>query len=162
VKAYICIALIMSLVLVARSSNNSVEVTLEDSSVPQKPLLTDADLARYKAHTIELGSKIKAAFARGKAAAEKHIKAGRFPLRAFGKPVDKNETDFITGYRIERIGPRNQSNSIFSDVEVNGYNSTMRDWHAKHRKRFIFDPSLHPTALRHPGYDVDLSRTDSA
>jgi hypothetical protein len=103
------------------SSDNSVEVTLEDSPVPEKPLLTDADLARYKAYTTELGSKIKAAFARGKAAAEKDIKAGRFRLRAFGKPVDKNETDSITGYPIERIGPRNQSNPIFSDIEVNGY-----------------------------------------
>ena len=113
----------MSLVLVARSSDNSVEVALEDSPVPEKPLLTDADLARYEAYTTELGSKIKAAFARGKAAAEKDIKAGRFRLRAFGKPADKNETDSITGYPIERIGPRNQSNPIFSDIEVNGYNS---------------------------------------
>jgi hypothetical protein len=152
----------MSLVLVARSSDNSVEVTLEDSAVPEKPLLTDADLARYKAYTTELGSKIKAAFARGKTAAEKDIKAGRFRLRAFGKPVDKNETDSITRYPIERIGPRNQSNPIFSDVDVNGYNSTMRDWHAKHRKRFIPDPSLHPTALRNRVYDVDLRRSDSA
>jgi hypothetical protein len=47
----------MSLVLVARSSANSVEVTLEDSPVPEKPLLTNADLARYKAYTTELGSR---------------------------------------------------------------------------------------------------------
>lgn len=161
-RAYICIALVISLVLVARSSDNSVEVTLEDSRVPEKPLLSAADLARYKAYTIELGSKIKAAFARGKAAAEKDIKAGRFRLRAFGKPVGKNETDSVTGYPIERIGPRNPSNPIFSDVEVNGYNSTMRDWHAKHRKRFISDPSVQPTALRRRVYAVDLSRSDSA
>jgi hypothetical protein len=44
--------------------DSSVEVTLEDSHVPEKPVLTDPDLARYKAYTNELGSKIKAAFAR--------------------------------------------------------------------------------------------------
>lgn len=130
-RAYICIALVMSLGPIARSSDNSVEVTLEDSPVPEKPLLTAADLARYEAYTKELGSKIKAAFARGKAAAEKDIKAGRFRLRAFGKPVGKDEIDSLTGYPIRRIGPRNQSKGIFSDAEINGYNSTMRDWHAK-------------------------------
>jgi hypothetical protein len=134
----------MSLTPVAQSTDNSIEVTIEPGPVPEEPGLTDADLARLKA---EIESETRAGFASGKAAAEKDIKADRFRIRAFGKLAGKTEIDSVTGFPIERIGlPYRQT--IFSHAEVNGYNSTMRDWHAKQLRRRRSNEALQPTAGR--------------
>jgi hypothetical protein len=85
-----------------------VEVTLEDSPVHEEPLITDADRAHLEDYLKDLKLKIHAANARGKAEAEKDIKAGRFRLRRCGKPGAKREVDSVTGYPIERIGPCSQ------------------------------------------------------
>ena len=154
-KAYLFAVLVTILCHSLWAGDKSVEVTLEGSPVQEQPRLSDADLARYKAYATELRSKLDASFARGKAAAQSDIKVGRFRLRAFGKSVGKHEIDSVTGYPIERIGLR--SNPPFSDAEVNGYNSTMREWHAKQLRRRRSNQALQPTApLRHV-FDVDLS-----
>ena len=71
--------------------------------------------------------------ARGKAEAQKDIKASHFRVRDWGKPSGKREIDIVTGYQIERIGFWNRRSDVF-EAEVIAYNQTMREWHAKHKR----------------------------
>ena len=115
-KACVLLLLVASLGTLARGSDNSIEVTLEEPRVVYGPEV------------------YAAAKARGKAEAEKDIKAGRFRVRDWGKPSGKREIDTVTGYPIERIGFWGQRSDVF-EAEVIAYNQTMRDWHAKHKRR---------------------------
>ncbi len=114
-KAFALFVLVASLGTFARGSDNSVEVTLEEPRVVYGPEATAA------------------ARARGKAEAQKDIKAGNFRVRDWGKPSDKREFDTVTGYPIQRIGFRGPRSELF-DEEVIAYNQTMREWHAKHKR----------------------------
>jgi len=115
-KACIVLVLVASLGAFAGASDNSVEVTLEQPPVVYGPEVTAA------------------ARARGKAEAEKDIKAGHFRVRDCGKASGKREIDTVTGYPIERIGLCDHRSEVF-DAEVIAYNQTMREWHAKHKRR---------------------------
>jgi hypothetical protein len=133
-KACIVVVLVLSLGQRAYASENSIEVTLEGREDPQARVFTDAEVARFKQGAEEFGVKFKATCERGKAAAKKDIKAGRFRLRDCGEPAKKREIDSETGYRIERIAPCSQRN-VYFDAEVIAYNWTMREWTGKHRTR---------------------------
>jgi hypothetical protein len=130
VRAYIWITLVTILSAGAWATDKSLEVTLEDSPVHEKPV-SDAELARWKKQAEEFGVKFKAACDRGNAAAVKDIKAGRFRIHKCGDAAKKQETDSRTGYGIERLGPCSQRN-VYFDAEVEAYNRTMRVWNAKH------------------------------
>jgi hypothetical protein len=127
------------------TKDDSVEVTLEESRAVREE--QDAWLARWtkelEAKMKDFEAKMNTAAARGKAAAEKDIKAGRFRIRACGQFVKKNETDSVTGYRIERIGLCSGS-ATESDAEVNAYNRTMREWFGKQKGRRVFVPTFWP------------------
>jgi hypothetical protein len=146
VRAYIWIALVTILAPSAWAADKSVEVTLEDSPVREKPI-SDAELARWKQQAEEFGVKFKAACDRGNAAAEKDIKAGRFRIHKCGDPTKKDETDSKTSYRIERVGPCSQRN-VYFDAEVEAYNRTMRVWNAKHRTPQRSNQTMQVTAGR--------------
>ncbi len=115
-KTCVLLVLVASLGTLARASDRSVEVTLEEPRVVYGPEV------------------YAAARARGKAEAVKDIKAGHFRLRDWGKSSGKREIDTVTGYPIERVGFWNHRNDVF-EAEVIAYNQTMRDWHAKHKRR---------------------------
>ena len=115
-KACVLFVLLAGLGTFARGSDNSIKVTLEEPHVDYGPEVTAA------------------AQARGKAEAEKDIKAGHFRVCDCGKPSGKGEIDTVTGYPIERIALcDHRSNSNAFDAEVTAYNQTMREWHAKHK-----------------------------
>jgi len=138
----------MSLAPAAWATDKSVEVTLENSPVREKPI-SDAELARWKQQAEEFGVKFKAACDRGNAAAVKDIKAGRFRIRKCGDPAKKQETDSKTGYRIERVGPCSQRN-VYFDAAVEAYNRTMRQWSVTHRRPERSNRAMQVTAGRRP------------
>lgn len=113
----LCILMVGFSVLV-QASGNSVEVTLEDT--PEHH---------------EGPQDIPEARARGKADAEKDIKAGRFRVYDYGRPARPHETDAVTGFPIDYLGrPAPWATRILRDQEIMAYNHTMREWHAKHKK----------------------------
>jgi hypothetical protein len=114
-KTFALFLVVANLWTFARGSDNSVEVTLEEPRVAYGPEATAA------------------AIARGKAEAQKDIKACNFRVRDWGKLTAKREFDRVTGYPIERIGFRGNRSELF-DAEVIAYNQTMRDWHANHKR----------------------------
>jgi hypothetical protein len=113
-----CIVLMFaaSFALVVQASDNLVEVTLEDGPIPGCAT-SESDAVAY-----------------GKAEAEKDIKAGRLHVKECGTPSTEQEIDSVTGYPIEYIGPCAHRSGLFN-TEVRAYNRTMREWHAKHKKR---------------------------
>ena len=115
-KAFALFVLVASLGTLARGSDNSVEVTIVEPDVGPEA--------------------IAAARARGKAEAQKDIKASNFRVRDWGKPSDKPEFDTVTGYPIERIGFRDHRSELFVE-EIKAYNQTMREWHAKHKLKKV-------------------------
>lgn len=74
---------------------------------------------------------VKAAKERGAKLAAKDIKAGEQRILYFGKPWSggKPLVDETTGYRVQIVGGCLASDQF--DAEVQAYNKTMRDWHAK-------------------------------
>jgi hypothetical protein len=114
-KALVAAAFLAS-VSIAFAAGNSVDVTLEDGSVPPGPRT------------------IAEAEALGRAEAEKDIKAGHLCVKDYGHPAKSNETDSVTGYPIDYIGPSRQR-TFLGDCEITAYNKTMREWHSKHKKR---------------------------
>jgi hypothetical protein len=87
-KGRVVLLLVLSLGQLGYASENSIEVPLEGREDPEARMFTDAELTRLKQGGEEFGVK-KAACERGKAAAKKDIKAGRFRLRDCGEPAQK-------------------------------------------------------------------------
>jgi hypothetical protein len=116
-KVSVLLLLVASLGTLALGSDNSIEVTLEEPHI-----------------VYVYGAEVYAATrARGRAEAEKDIKAGLFRVRDWGNPSGKREFDSVTGYPIQRIGFWDHRSDVF-EAEVIAYNQTMREWHAKRNR----------------------------
>jgi len=132
-KAIVFGTLLVSLSQFVCATDNSIEVTLEDGP-RQQSLLSPEQVAQFKEwQSKDFPAKMKAAAARGERAAKKDIKANRLRLRDCGEPRAKQETDTITGYRIERIGPCGQLN-MEMEAEARAYNRTVLAWHERHSR----------------------------
>ena len=139
-RVYVCIALVMSLVSVALPSDNSGDVFYEEVP-PHHEGPQNIDEAR----------------ARGKAEAKKDIKAGHFRVRDCDGQVKLHETDPVTGYVIEYIGPCRSGEPgqyILRDEEAFAYNRTMREWYTKHHKK-----RSKPKKVRHLEFPVIANPT---
>jgi hypothetical protein len=118
-KPLVLCILVTGFSVLVQASGNSVEVTLEDTPERHEGLQS-----------------IPEAKARGKAQAERDIKTGRFRVYDYGRPARPNETDAVTGYLIDYLGPPGPwATRILRDQEIIAYNHTMREWYAKHKKR---------------------------
>ena len=139
-RVYVCIALVMSVVSVALPSDNSGDIFYEE--VPPH----------------HEGSKnIDEARARGKAEAEKDIKDGHFRVRDCDGQGKLHETDPVTGYVIEYVGPCRSGEPgqyILRDEEAFAYNRTMREWYTKHHKK-----RSKPKNVRHSEFPVIANPT---
>jgi len=73
----------------------------------------------------------------GSETARKDIKNGTLRILCFGKPwsVGKPLVDVVTGYRVLIVGGCDVSAPFVAEVEA--YNSTMRQWHAKENPKAI-------------------------
>ena len=118
-KRRLVLIVIIGFAALVQARDNSVEVTLEDT--PEH---------------FEGPQNIFDARAQGRAEAEKDIRRGRFHVKDCGKPSTPHETDTVTGYPIEYIGPCGSwtLRTMLRDEEVRAYNRTMREWYAKHKK----------------------------
>lgn len=83
------------------------------------------------AGTVENNMVRNVAIERGVALANKDILAGILRILTHGKPADTSAPmiDAVTGYRIQIIEGHDVSISLPDEIEA--YNQTMRDWHAK-------------------------------
>jgi len=113
------LVLVVAFAALVQANDKWVEVTLEDT--PER---------------FEGPQNIPQARARGQAEAKKDIKAGRFRLHDCGRRARPHETDTVTGYPIEYIGPCGAwtLQTMLRNEEIMAYNRTMREWHAKHTK----------------------------
>ena len=77
---------------------------------------------------------IEAAKIQGAATATKDIKAGELRILYFGQPWSNGKplVDEATGYRVQIVAGCIVSNQFVAEVEA--YNKTMHDWHAKTKK----------------------------
>lgn len=77
---------------------------------------------------------VVAAKTRGQKTATKDIKAGELRILHFGQPWSNGKplVDETTGYRVQIVGGCLVGEPFVAEVEA--YNKTMRDWHAKTKK----------------------------
>jgi hypothetical protein len=120
-RVYVCIALVMSLVSVALPSDNSGDVFCEE--VPRitkdRKILMRPELA-------------------AKPRLKRTSKLVIFRVRDCDGQAKLHETDPVTGYVIEYIGPcrsEEPGQYILRDEEAFAYNRTMREWYTKHHKK---------------------------
>lgn len=83
------------------------------------------------AGTVENNKARNITIERGVALANKDIQAGILRILTHGKPADTSAPmiDAVTGYRIQLIEGGDVSISLPDEIEA--YNQTMRDWHAR-------------------------------
>lgn len=77
---------------------------------------------------------IDAAKLQGAATATKDIKSGALRILYFGKPWSTGRplVDEATGYRVQIVAGCKVTSQFVAEVEA--YNKTMRDWHARTKK----------------------------
>ncbi len=94
-------------------------------------LAEDSPISSLQVSTNNSPKCIAAAKERGAATAAKDIKAGKLRILHFGQPWSANKplVDEATGYRVQIIADCIVGKEFAAEVEA--YNRSMREWHAK-------------------------------
>ena len=92
----------------------------EESPIKSKEISADSS-----AHAVSTAEK------QGTATATSDIHSGNFRILYYGKPWSEGKplVDEATGYRVQIVGGDDVTRPFVA--EVNAYNRTMREWHAK-------------------------------
>ncbi len=114
----------LSIIVIAATLVSTMIAVAEDS-----PITSNETSSDNSPSTIATSKK------QGAETAAKDIKNGTLRILYFGKPwsVGKPLVDEVTGYRVLIVGGCDVSSHFVAEVE--GYNSTMRQWHAKEKPK---------------------------
>ena len=110
----------LSIIVIAATIVSTMIAVAEDSPITSSQISGDIS-----------PTAIATAKKQGAETAAKDIKNGTLRILYFGKPwsVGKPLVDEVTGYRVLIVGGCDVSSPFVAEVEA--YNSTMRQWHAK-------------------------------
>jgi hypothetical protein len=114
----------VSMIVIAATLGSSLISVAEDSPITSNQISADNS-----------PTAVAAAKKRGKEAADKDIKKATFRILYFGAPwsAGKALVDDTTGYRVMIVGGCVATSAFVTEVE--GYNSAMRQWHAKEKPK---------------------------
>jgi len=114
----------LSIIVIAATIVSTMIAVAEDSPITSSQISGDIS-----------PTAIATAKKQGAETAAKDIKNGTLRILYFGKPwsVGKPLVDEVTGYRVLIVGGCDVSSPFVAEVEA--YNSTMRQWHAKEKPK---------------------------
>ncbi len=114
----------LSIIVIAATIGSSVIGLAEDTPITSSQISGDNS-----------PTAVATAQRRGTETATKDIKNGTLRILYFGEPwsVGKPLVDDATGYRVQIVGGCDVTAPFVAEVEA--YNATMRQWHAKEKSK---------------------------